>query len=87
MSKLSPAAQEIIDASWGGIPAGMRDPYAVRCEQMAATLRVAARNARAGAQRLPSTDWGEGWIQGVNDVACGLESLADQLEVEAKADD
>jgi hypothetical protein len=43
--QLSPAAQAVIDASWGGIPAGMRDPYVVRCEQMAAAIRAAVEQS------------------------------------------
>ncbi len=42
MTELSPAAEAVIDASWGGVPAGVRHPYAVRCEQMAAAIRTAA---------------------------------------------
>lgn len=38
---LSPAAQAVIDASWGGIPCVLRDPYVVHCEQMAAAIRAA----------------------------------------------
>ena len=43
-NNLSPVAQAVIDASWGGVPAGMRHPYAVRCEQIAAAIRTAVTN-------------------------------------------
>jgi hypothetical protein len=56
MSKqISPAAQAVIDASWGGIPSGMRDPYVVRCEQMAAAIRAAVDQVLP---EIQEPDWG-----------------------------
>jgi hypothetical protein len=38
MKELSPTAQAVFDAAWKGVPSGMRNPYVVRCEQIAASL-------------------------------------------------
>jgi hypothetical protein len=47
----------------------------------AAALRAAAdRIKRSAANSTPSTDWGDGWKDGVGDTAQGLLAIAAELK-------
>lgn len=80
MNKLSPAALAVEDA----IKDWMWDaPCPGFVEAIAATaLRVAADQAENVCSARPSTKWGEGWLEGVNDVAAGLRRIASELEAQ-----
>jgi hypothetical protein len=81
MTELSPSTQDILDA-YGDAPSLQRSYTADQLERVciAAVLRRAARLARAARPARVSTEWGEGWLEGVEDVACGLERIAAELE-------
>ncbi len=79
MSNLSPAAQAVIDAAWKGVPAGMRDPYIVRCEQLAAGLRVAVDQVLPAASPLDRAYWSPFAAQIRSEllaIATGLENAS-----------
>jgi hypothetical protein len=71
MPDLSPAAQAAIDAAWKGVPSGLRNPYVVRCEQIAASYRALAARIN-GAEEIR---------QDVLDIAAEL--VAEAADVEA----
>jgi hypothetical protein len=82
MAPLSPAAQAVLDAAasyWD-------EEYEVASPAViaAAALREAADiSKRSAADSTPSTDWGDGWKDGVLDTAQGLLAIAAELEQEA----
>jgi hypothetical protein len=77
MTDLSPAAQAVLDAA-------MQyeiNPECYSREIAAATLRAAADIIkRSEANSTPSTDWGDGWKDGIRDTAQGLLAIAAELE-------
>ena len=46
----------------------------------AAVLRAAAKQAENVHPVRPSTEWGEGWVEGVQDVVAGFRRIAAELE-------
>lgn len=74
MTELSPAASAVLQAITEISPAPAD-------EIAAAALRATAVYAKAGAYgSAPSTDWGDGWKEGVQNTAQGLLAIADELE-------
>ena len=73
MTKLSPAAQAVLDAYYCDTPL----PGSKR---VAAALRTAADQAENVHPARPSTEWGKGWLEGVQDVVAGFRRIADELE-------
>jgi hypothetical protein len=71
---LSPAAQAVFDAGDIG--------FATHREMIAAALRAAADQAENVNPVKPSTEWGEGWLEGVQDVVAGFRRIADELEAQ-----
>ena len=71
MTNLSPAAQAVWDAF---------DQDAQEREAVAAVLRAAADQTENVHPVRPSTEWGEGWLEGVQDVVAGFRRIADELE-------
>ncbi len=47
---------------------------------IAAALRAAAKQAENVHPVRPSTEWGEGWVEGVQDVVAGFRRIAAELE-------
>lgn len=74
MSELSPAAQAV----WSAFA------EATMCAEvkLAAALRAAADQAENVNPVKPSTEWGEGWLEGVQDVVAGFRRIADELEAQ-----
>ncbi len=70
---LSPAAQAVITAILEISPAPAD-------EIAAAALRAAAKQAENVHPVRPSTEWGEGWVEGVQDVVAGFRRIAAELE-------
>ena len=79
MSKLSPAAQAV---SYVYDNAPERETGNHRYYWLAAALREAADQAEDVCPAQPSTKWGEGWLNGVQDVAAGLRRIANELEAQ-----
>jgi hypothetical protein len=79
MTELSPAAQAVLDAY-------LKSPWDPSLQQedryaIAAALRAAADiSKRSAADSTPSTDWGDGWKDGLLDTAQGLLAIAAELE-------
>ena len=71
MTNLSPAAQAVLDAIESRID---------RCAALSAALRAAADQAENVHPARPSTEWGKGWLEGVQDVVAGFRRIADELE-------
>ena len=72
---LSPAAQAILDAA--------RLPSKCYARSIAAAiLRAAADQAENVHPARPSTEWGEGWLEGVQDVVAGFRRIADELDAQ-----
>jgi hypothetical protein len=82
MSKLSPAAQAVLDAfNNRGLSSREWHDGKAASLKLAAALRAAADYAqRSSYAAAPSTDWGDGWKAGVSDTAQGLIAIADELE-------
>lgn len=81
--KLSPAAKAALDAfDYARDGEYICGTWVVNERVMlAAALRAAASYAKAGAYgSAPSTDWGDGWKEGVRNTAQGLLAIADELE-------
>jgi len=71
---LSPAAQaieEAVDNAWSNSRA-----------RAAAALRAVADQAENVHPARPSTEWGEGWLEGVQDVVAGFRRIADELDAQ-----
>ncbi len=78
MTELSPAAQAV----WDAYEKAECDPYVIdpRRAELAAALRAAAKQAENVHPVRPSTEWGEGWVEGVQDVVAGFRRIAAELE-------
>ena len=79
MTELSPAAQAVLNA----FRADWKDEHLkqdVKC--LAAALRAAADQAEDVCPARPSTEWGEGWLEGVKDVVAGFRRIATELEAQ-----
>ena len=74
VTELSPAAQAVVDAADIG--------FATFNDRYAAVLRAAADQVENVCPARPSTEWGEGWLNGVQDVAAGLRRIANELEAQ-----
>ena len=72
--ELSPAAQAVVDAADIG--------FATFNDRYAAALRAAADQAEDVCPARPSTEWGEGWLEGVKDVVAGFRRIAAELETQ-----
>lgn len=77
MTDLSPAAQAVLDAFLADWP---DEPLAQDRCSLAAALRAAADQTENVHPANPSTEWGEGWLEGVQDVVAGLRRIATELE-------
>jgi hypothetical protein len=80
---LSPAAQAVLDAFQNSSDGEYVEGVWVVNERimLAAALREAADiSKRSAADSIPSTDWGDGWKDGVCDTAQGLLAIAAELE-------
>ena len=73
MTDLSPAAQAVLDAAYA-LPLKNGQP------NIAAVLRAAADQAENVHPAGPCTEWGEGWLEGVQDVVAGFRRIAAELE-------
>jgi hypothetical protein len=78
MTELSTAAQAVWEA-FNEDEAGVFVDYG-NC--LAAALRAAADQAENVCSARPFTEWGEGWLEGVKDVAAGLRRIANELEAQ-----
>lgn len=79
MSELSPAALTVWSAFLD------RYEWEVTTEELfavAAALRAAADQAEDVCPARPSTEWGEGWLEGVKDVVAGFRRIAAELEAQ-----
>ena len=74
MTNLSPAAQAVLDAVLQKSNLSPTVPVA------AAALRAAADQAENAHPVRPSTEWGEGWLEGVQNVVAGFRRIAAELE-------
>ena len=74
---LSPAAQAVLDAF---LRAPCDNPSNEVESALAAALRAAADQAENVHPVRPSTEWGEGWLEGVQDVVAGFRRIAAELE-------
>lgn len=72
MTNLSPTAQAVLDA--------FRSSHTGQgC--LVAALRAVAKHTKARVRdSAPANDWGQGWVEGVKNAACGLDLLANELE-------
>jgi hypothetical protein len=76
---LSPAAQAVLDAymnNCGWLDGPLERDYLCT----AAVLRAAAEQAENVYPVRPSTEWGEGWLEGVQDVVASFRRIAAELE-------
>ena len=82
MSNLSPQAQAVLDAFWNASDGEYVEGVWVVNERtmLAAALRAAADQAENVHPAGPCTEWGEGWIEGVQDVVAGFRRIAAELE-------
>ena len=78
MTNLSHSAQAVIDAYC--TEADRLDREVSHEEMLAAALRTAADQTENVHPVRPSTEWGEGWLEGVQDVVAGFRRIADELE-------
>lgn len=76
MTELSPAAQAVLAAALDA-----QDEWDMS-ESIAAALRAAVDQAENVNPVKPSTEWGEGWLEGVQDVVAGFRRIADELEAQ-----
>ena len=74
---LSPAAQAV---AWAYDNAPEKETGNHRYHWLAAALRAAADQAEDVCPARPSTEWGEGWLEGVKDVVAGFRRIATELE-------
>ena len=74
MTELSPTAQAVLDA--------FKEAPMCAENKLAAALRVAADQAEDVCPARPSTEWGEGWLEGVKDVVAGFRRIAAELEAQ-----
>ena len=74
---LSPAAQAVLDATTASAIQNLHGTYE---RDIAAALRAAADQAENVHPARPSTEWGKGWLEGVQDVVAGFRRIADELE-------
>lgn len=82
MPELSPAARAVFESfnsKFEWIEDGVPSP---QFSAIAAALRTAADQAEDVCSARPSTEWGEGWLEGVKDVVAGFRRIADQLEAQ-----
>ena len=83
MTNLSPAAQAVRDAVLAtyadNIPKD-DNLWALDRASVVAALRAAAKQAENVHPVRPSTEWGEGWVEGVQDVVAGFRRIAAELE-------
>ena len=73
MTDLSPAAQAVVDAV-------KRHCNFTYRSLTAAALRAAADQTENVHPANPSTEWGEGWLEGVQDVVAEFRRIATELE-------
>lgn len=83
MTELSPAAQAVLDAINKELDEGPWDLSFLASASAAAALRAAADQAENVHPARPSTEWGEGWLEGVKDVIAGFRRIANELETNA----
>ena len=79
MTELSPAAKAV---SYVYDNAPEKETGNHRYYWLAAALREAADQAEDVWPPQPYTEWGEGWLNGVRDVAAGLRRIANELEAQ-----
>ena len=82
MKELSPAARAVFESfnsQFDWVEDGVPGP---QFKAIAAALRASADQAENVCPARPSTEWGEGWLEGVNDVAAGLRRIASELEAQ-----
>ena len=77
MTELSPAAQAVLNASYEELD---YVPQRHVRWAVAAALRAAADQAENVHPVNASTEWGEGWLEGVQDVVAGFRRIATELE-------
>ena len=84
MTDLSPAAQAVLDSYNDARDGEYIDGEWIQDEagQIAAALRAAADQAEDVCPARPSTEWGEGWLEGVKDVVAGFRRIASELEAQ-----
>lgn len=72
---------ELSEATWAVIAAYGDAPFSGR-PAIAAALRAAADQVENVHPARLSTEWGEGWLEGVKDVVTGFRRIADELEAQ-----
>jgi hypothetical protein len=86
MTKLSPAAQAVLTAvtqrQYCLDPCDVPEATGRIKYEAAAVLRAAADQAENVHPARPSTERGEGWLEGVQDVVAGFRRIADELDAQ-----
>jgi hypothetical protein len=85
MTDLSPAAQAVLNAIKADLDLPAWDVLHRVTDIAAAALRAAADQAENVHPARPSTEWGEGWLEGVQDVVAGFRRIAAELEAHGQA--
>jgi hypothetical protein len=83
MTDLSPQAQAVRAAALATYDESIpKDDnlWALDRASVVAALRAAADQVENVHPANPSTEWGEGWLEGVQDVVAGFRRIAAELE-------